>query len=77
MNKTRRAAIETVIGELSDLAETIKNLFDEEQEAFDNLPESLQYGTRGESMQEAIEALDNAVRCFEELDEYLNEAVSC
>ena len=76
MNKTRRNAIETVKGKLSDLAEVINNLMDEEQEAFDNMPEGLQYSSRGEAMQEAIDALDSAVRCFEELDEYLEEAVN-
>ena len=60
MNDVRRKAI----GEAADLIrqgfERLRELADEEQEAFDNLPESLQSAEQGEKMGEAIDALNTA-----------------
>lgn len=56
------------------LRQDIDSILEEEQEAYDNMPESLQNGERGEAMQEAIEALESAVGSCEELDEYLTDA---
>lgn len=44
----------------------VEGLRDEEQEAFDGLPESLQGGERGDQMQEAIQYLDDAISGIEE-----------
>lgn len=38
----------------------IESIQDDEQEAFDNMPESFQQGERGEASQAAIEALQSA-----------------
>ncbi|WP_417842001.1 hypothetical protein [Terasakiella sp.] len=72
MNNQRRKEINEIIAEVAALAEKIEELKErvehikgEEQEAFDNLPESLQQGERGQTMEEAIDALDNA---YGELD---------
>lgn len=53
MNKDRRAR-------LQELVEALACIQEEEQEAFDNMPESLQESERGEAMQEAIDAMDEA-----------------
>lgn len=74
MNKERRQSIAQVIGKLEDVLSEIEDLRgsiddsctdiedvkDEEEEAYDNLPESLQDGNRGHNMQLAISVLDNA-----------------
>lgn len=49
MNKARFARLSKLIEELSAIR-------DEEQDAFDNLPENFQYGSQGETMQEGITA---------------------
>lgn len=81
MNKDRRkqidaamAAIEKVkdqfeaaLAELADAKEAIDGVKDEEQEAYDNLPESLQDGEKGQQMQYAVEKLEEAVNELEEL----------
>ena len=54
MNKTRRRSIQQIIDHLTELKEHIDLLRDEEQEAYDNLPESLQESERGEAMSTAI-----------------------
>ena len=60
MNKQRRKRLEeafNMIGQAKDILEEVK---DEEQEAYDNLPESFQNGERGEEMQGYIEMLEEA-----------------
>ena len=63
MNKQQRKQIESLVSQL----ETIK---DDEECKYDNLPESFQYGERGEQMQEGIEHLDSAISSC---DDVLNE----
>ena len=74
MNKARRNRIAEVQSQLEALKQEIDSILEEEQEAYDNMPESLQNGERGEAMQEAIDALESAVGSCEELDEYLTNA---
>lgn len=57
--------LETLIEDAKNIAESVR---DEEQEALDNMPESLQQGERGEAMQEAIEQLDALVDALEDTD---------
>ena len=68
MNQDRRAKIEAAVEELrnalstmQELHSTLESLRDEEQEAFDNLPEGLQQADRGQSMEAIASALDDAV----------------
>ena len=60
MNKTRRTAIEKIRDKLMDLLEEIEQVKDQEQEAFDNMPEGLQSSERGEAMESAISSLEEA-----------------
>lgn len=73
MNKQRRKAIGDIYDKLIDIQSDLEYIRDEEQEAFDNLPESIQYSERGEKMEEYIssleEALDNVGYAVESLDE--------
>lgn len=74
MNNPRRKRIAAIQGKLSELMEELNAILEEEQEAFDNFPETLQESERGQVMQEAIDNLEYAVGCFEEIDGYLEEA---
>lgn len=58
MNKARRQSLAKAAELLREALEIIEAARDEEHEAFDNLPEGLQAGERGEAMQEAADALD-------------------
>lgn len=69
MNKARRK-------ELSEAAEMLRNAYsiiesckDDEEDAYDNLPESFQDGERGDEMQKYIDAMDGAM---EQIDEAAN-----
>lgn len=77
MNKVRRKQIEEILVKLSDIQNDIECISEDEQEAFDNLPESLQYSERGDNMQEAIDNLDYALDSLDEVIDYLTEAQGC
>ena len=76
MNAKRRNAIDSVINELVEKFEEIKaeaidqlsEIRDEEQGAYDNLPESLQESERGENMQNCIDALEYFMSDLENME---------
>ncbi len=74
MNRTRREKIDSLIEQLDVLKSDIESLTDDEQTAYDNLPETIQTGNRGELMMSAIDNLESAVSSVEEAVDYLNEA---
>ena len=61
MNKNRRNAISDIYDKLTDIQSDLECIRDEEQEAFDNLPESIQCSERGERMEEYISSLEEAL----------------
>ena len=69
MNKERRSRIRGLIKAFKDLSSTIQNdlssqvqdLHDLEEEAFDNMPVSMQDSDRGTAMQYAMDELQSAV----------------
>jgi hypothetical protein len=81
MNATRRKTLGQVIDQIEALKslmeqvkadidlikETIDTERDDEQEAFDNLPEGLQQAERGQAMEQAVEFLDNASTTLSDL----------
>jgi len=93
--KAKFEGVCTEIEELSEkiegLKEEIECLKDEEESAYDNLPESLQESEKGESMQTAMEYMENAMysvdaivdslqsatQDFEELYSAIDDAISC
>lgn len=74
MNRVRRAQITSVIAKLTGLREQIEWLSQEEMDAYDNLPESIQETERGESMQEAAYAMERAGELVDQAIEQLDEA---
>ena len=68
MNAERRKNLEKVealIGEARTLLEDIKS---EEEDAYGNLPESLQNTERGEKMDEAISEMDDIIDTLEDAE---------
>ncbi len=75
MNKPRRAALKLVMTQLEEIktmieqaAEDLEAIRDEEQEALENMPESLQEGERGQAMQEYIDAMEGVMDELTEFD---------
>ena len=78
MNNVRRKKISKLIRELellnnnysqerlSKSIDTLEDIKNEEEEAFDNMPEGLQYSSRGMDSEAAIDNLDEALSYLEE-----------
>ncbi len=75
MNAQRRKEIDAIAERARELKADLEIITDAEREAFENMPESLQDGERGEKMQEAIDTLETADGNFDEMIENLAEAV--
>lgn len=73
MNKQRRMEIKNIIAELESIKTKLDNVLSEEQYAFDNMPENLQYSMRGEESQEAIDYMSEAVSNIEEAIDQLED----
>ena len=70
MNKFRRKSLEEIKLKLEQLQFDIDTLKDEEQQAHDNLPESIQYSEKGETMEDNVYKLEQAYDCIQQaLDE--------
>jgi len=83
MNKQRRKQIADVLAkipfiwsDLDDLKSEIEAIRDEEQEAFDNMPASLQMSEKGEMAQECIDHLESALSAAEDAVNACDEAQS-
>ena len=88
MNNDRRARLNAIIKKIEDLDEAqkeialgLEEIFDEENAAYDNLPESLQTSEKGQLMQCSCDALESAIDLIASLDlsdvvEYINTAIN-
>jgi hypothetical protein len=74
MNDARRKAITEIAKKLEALRDEIVGLRDDEQDAYDNMPESLQNSDRGEASQAAVDSLESAESAVDEAITYLEEA---
>ena len=62
-----KSLMEQAKADIDSIKETIDTERDDEQEAFDNLPEGLQQAERGQAMEQAVECLDNASTALSDL----------
>ncbi len=74
MNNKRRKQISEVLNSLEDLREAIESIHADEEDAFENLPESLEGSDRYDAMEEAVSNLEDAVDLVDELIEALENA---
>lgn len=59
MNQSRRNQLRDIQQQLQDIYERLDILCNEEQEAYDNMPESIQDSARGDAAQNAIDTLES------------------
>ena len=74
MNKARRKKIGQIVEELERQMDFLNDVLYDEQDAFDSIPENLQYSMRGEESQDAISGMEEAVEQIETVIEKLEEA---
>lgn len=60
MNKARRKAIQDVIAKLETLRDEVESLLNDEQDYYDNMPESFQDGDKGQAASDAISYMESA-----------------
>ena len=60
--------------ELEAIKTLLKEIQEDEQEAFDSIPENLEATTKDEKAEEAIDNLDAAVNALEDALEYIKAA---
>lgn len=76
MKPERLAVLNACLEDVQHALATLQEVRDEEEEAYDNLPESMQDGERGEMMQDAIDALDNALFPLEDVVSTLEDVTT-
>ena len=75
MNKQRRKYLAEAVEKLSEAMSIVEDVRNDEQDAFDNMPESLQYCERGEQMEEYIDNLDGAYDNISDVADALQEII--
>lgn len=75
MNNPRRKALDEIKEQVEELRMALAELLEEEQDAFDNMPEGLQCSERGEKMEDGISALEDAVGNLEECIDNIDTAI--
>lgn len=66
MNAARRKQLAAARELIEQAQAIIQEVASDEGEAFENIPESLQEGERGQAMQEAISELESAESCCDD-----------
>ena len=61
MNKQRRKKLRELADQLSAIKEELESVKDDEQAAFDNLPDGLQQAEKGQAMEAAAAIIDGAI----------------
>ena len=74
MNKLRRADLAEAFNLLDQAKGIVESAASDERDAFDNLPEGFQDSDRGQSMEQAADALDEATEAFAEVVDQINTA---
>lgn len=75
MNNARRNELRKAMELLGQAHDIIESMRDEEQDAFDNMPEGIQYSERGEHMEEMISVMDDALCSLDEIADSMNDEV--
>lgn len=75
MNNPRRKKLAKLQEQIEEIRMALEEILEEEQEAYDNMPENLQYSERGEKAEECISALEDAVSNLEEVVENIDTAI--
>lgn len=84
MNNDRRKALTALRGKLEELKSVLEDkhsgdadtLHDEEQDYFDNMPESFQQGDRGQAAEAAADAIESAKDSIDEAVSALETAIN-
>jgi ABC-type transporter Mla subunit MlaD len=75
MTAARRKALDAMIGQIEELSQKVGDFHDEEREQFDELSEKAQESERGEKIDSAANALEEAVSSLDAAKDSILEAM--
>ena len=75
MNKSRRQWLANVISQLEEKRDELWSIYEDEEQAYDNLPEGIQESERGETMQDNMGIIEDAYNDLDNLISNLNELI--
>lgn len=75
MNKERRKKLESIAGELYMLKDKLEEVMEDERDAFDSLPESLQESERGQDMEQNADDLEEQVGNLDDIIDAINDVI--
>jgi hypothetical protein len=73
MNKERRKKIIDAISMIGKIEDFLQNILDDEQEAYENMPDGVKTSENGMISEEAQENLGSAIDALEDAISYLEE----
>lgn len=73
MNDNRRKQLNTIADQLDALLTSLEIVRDEEQGAYENLPDSLQQTESGQKSEAAVEVLDEHIDTINQIADSLRE----
>lgn len=73
MNKERRKRLSKLLEAMAAAEEELSAIIEEEQAAFDNMPESIQGGEQGAAMEEGIGKLEDCLDSIQDIQAQMEE----
>lgn len=77
MNKARRTSLRKLAIKLHEINEELENIYCDEEEYFDNIPESLKNSERATQSEETISILQDSSSLIEEVINNIDDVTSC
>lgn len=77
MNCQRRDALRSLRADIKTIKARLEEQRDAEENALSAMPESFQFSTRGDAMQDAISGMDEAIDELQTAIERITEVVEC
>ena len=75
MNKARRQQLSKAVEMMDEVISLIEQIKNDEQEAFDNLPEGIQMSERGEEMERYIDTLAEISESIFDMQDQITEII--
>ena len=75
MNKQRRRDLEDIVSKIEGAISDLEYVINDEEAAYDALPESLQYSEKGEAMEDNVSDLNDALADLESAVDQINDVI--
>lgn len=72
MNNIRRLQIKRIIQLIEQAQSILDEVFDDEQAAFDNMPDNFQQSSKGEQIEDNLDNIQNAMDLIEDVRDILS-----